>query len=544
MEPNRIPGCLYGIPKIHKNREEGKTLPPLRPIVSNSGANTEYCSAWIDIHSKHLVKNLPSYVEDTPDILRIFQQENSCGPQHLNSFPVTFDVQSLYTNIPTDGATGGLQSFKKALDTRTNEEKLKIPTKFIVDLLKKVLQGNVFEFNSKLWQQKIGTAMGTRIAPTYACLFMGWLEQQILQSWSEQKIGPLPHLWKRYIDDVFFIWRGTVEELEYFVKYINEQHSYIKFTPNYNIETRSVPFLDMTVKIDDNGFIQTDLYKKSTSRVQYLLPSSCHPGHITKNIPYSLAYILLRICSDAEMFQKRLEELRRDLLSRNYKPRIVDDAFKRVSQIERNEALKRVSKTKSEDTMLVTTYHPQLPPVSKIVKKHWKVMVDESPRLKRCFKKPSVVAYKRSKNLRDILIRAKIPPKTPKRIMSGFKNCGELCLMCPYTPSGTTKIHSCNLTGEKYPIALPINCKTSGVVYKIMCKKCPGFIYIGETGRTIKEWFSEHRRDARNRKKNKPCGEHFSRPGHSKKDPAVDMIVLAIEKVVQQNPEQHCKVYF
>ena len=185
--------------------------------------------------------------------------------------------------------------------------------------------------------------------------------------------------------------------------------------------------------------------------------------------------------------------------------------------------------------MLVTTYHPQLPPVSKIVKKHWKVMVDESPRLKRCFKKPSVVAYKRSKNLRDILIRAKIPPKTPKRIMSGFKNCGELCLMCPYTPSGTTKIHSCNLTGEKYPIVLPINCKTSGVVYKIMCKKCPGFIYIGETGRTIKERFSEHRRDARNRKKNKPCGEHFSRPGHSKKDPAVDMIVLAIEKVVPSN---------
>ena len=108
MEPNGTPGRLYGIPKIHKEIPEGKLLPPLRSIVSNSGSNIEYCSAWIDIHSKHLGKKLASYVKDTPDILRIFHDEYSRGPQILNSFPVTVDVQSLYTNIPTDGPCGGL----------------------------------------------------------------------------------------------------------------------------------------------------------------------------------------------------------------------------------------------------------------------------------------------------------------------------------------------------------------------------------------------------------------------------------------------------
>ena len=136
-----------------------------------------------------------------------------------------------------------------------------------------------------------------------------------------------PYLWRRYIDDIFFIWQGNVDELSEFITHINQQHPFIKFTETYNVETKSIPFLDMMVHFNDDGFIETDLYKKDTTRAQYLLPSSCHPGHITKNIPYSLAYKLLRICSKEETFLLRLEELRKDLLSRSYKPRIIDDAF-------------------------------------------------------------------------------------------------------------------------------------------------------------------------------------------------------------------------
>ena len=169
-----------------------------------------------------------------------------------------------------------------------------------------------------------------------------------------------------------------------------------------------------------------------------------------------------------------------------------------------------------------------MPPISSIVRKHWKVMTDESPRLKRCFKKPSVIAYKRSKNLRDILIRAKIPPKKIPRRIEGFRNCGEVCNMCPFTPNGNTKIHTCNKTKTTYQMNSPMNCKTSGVVYKIMCGKCPQFVYIGETGRPIRKRFYEHHRDAKNKDFKKPCGEHFNRPGHSQSD----MIVVTIEQVL------------
>ena len=129
--------------------------------------------------------------------------------------------------------------------------------------------------------------MGTMVAPTYACLFMSHLEQKILSSWG----GTQPLLFKRFIDDIFFIWPGSEEELKEFIAHMNSAHTHIKFTSTYDVETKSIPFLDTWVTLKEGKFI-TDLFKKPTARCQYLLPSSCHPLHQTTSIIYSLAYRL------------------------------------------------------------------------------------------------------------------------------------------------------------------------------------------------------------------------------------------------------------
>ena len=129
-----------------------------------------------------------------------------------------------------------------------------------------------------------------------------------------------------------------------FLEHINKQHPFIKFTATYDQETKTIPFLDMSIKLDQSGQFETDLFKKETAKCQYLLPSSCHPGHITRNIPYSLAYRLRRICSNEDQFEIRLQELKNDLLSRNYNAKIIEDAFKRVREISRAEAIKKVTR--------------------------------------------------------------------------------------------------------------------------------------------------------------------------------------------------------
>ena len=285
----------------------------------------------------------------------------------------------------------------------------------------------------------------------------------------------------------------------------------------------------MSISINENGFLETDLYKKKTAKIQYLLPSSCHPGHITKNIPYSLAYRLLRICSNRDTFKLRLEELRQNLLLRSYHPRVIQNAFDKITCIDREEALKKVTKTNKESNVaIVTNFHPSIPSISKIMKKHWSVMIDDSPEMKNCFSKSSIVSYKRHKNLRDMLIRAKLPPiRGPQRKSNSFKNCGELCKMCAYSPRNITTIHRSAYTKQTYEINSQINCKSHGVIYKISCKKCTKFTYIGETGRPLKTRFYEHLNDATKNDQNKPCGKHFSLAGHS----ISDMCMIGIEQV-------------
>ena len=127
---------------------------------------------------------------------------------------------------------------------------------------------------------------------------------------------------RRFIDDILIFWTGTVEKFEEFMKKINNLHPTIKFTASYKYEERSTSFLDMEVKIVE-GKIVTDLYRKPTDKIQYLLPSSCHPSHIFDNIPYSLALRIVRICSEKEDQEKRMRELEQMLKSRNYNSNVV-----------------------------------------------------------------------------------------------------------------------------------------------------------------------------------------------------------------------------
>ena len=528
MEPNDKPGRMYGMPKLHKQIKEGHRLPPLRPIVSGSGCATEKISEFLDMCVKDEVRKIESFIEDTPHLLRELQQEKLRGPQPPGAFPVTIDVTALYTNIPTRGDDGGLRAFANACDNRTDQ---RIPTSFLVKLLTLVLESNFFEFNDKLYRQLIGTAMGTKVACSYACLFMAFHEvKKLLGEWN----GGMPHLWRRFIDDIWFLWYHGEEELQRFIAHLNSSHRLIKFTATYDIQKRSVPFLDTVVMIDDQGYIQTDLYKKECARIQYLLPSSCHPSHVSKNIPFSLGYRLKRICSQEGMFKQRLEELRQDLFSRSYAPKVVDDAFARVITISREEALKKVDKKPNARKALVTTFHPGLPSIAKVLRRHHEVMLQEDVTMKAVFPAPSLVCYKRHKSIRDMLIRSKVSLKRHTRKKPvGFKKCkksGRACMMCLHGTEAANS-HKCHRTGKVWNIQSPIDCCSRNVVYKLMCKRCPNFLYIGETSRRAKDRFSQHRSNILTKNRETPAGLHFNLAGHN----ATDMMLLPFERVRPAN---------
>ena len=115
-----------------------------------------------------------------------------------------------------------------------------------------VLKNNVFEFNEQFYLQTQGTAMGTKMAPAYANLFMGKLEEHLLHL-AQKHI----HTWKRFIDDIFIIWTGTKSEFEQYMHTINQIHQTIKFT--HEISDTELTFLDVTLYKGDRFLSQNIL---------------------------------------------------------------------------------------------------------------------------------------------------------------------------------------------------------------------------------------------------------------------------------------------
>ena len=69
---------------------------------------------------------------------------------------------------------------------------------------------NYFTFKNQLCLQKHGTSVGTKMAPSYANIFMGYLEQSILFALPDDK---KPFLWKIFMDEVFLIWTHGLKSL-------------------------------------------------------------------------------------------------------------------------------------------------------------------------------------------------------------------------------------------------------------------------------------------------------------------------------------------
>ena len=149
------------------------------------------------------------------------------------------------------------------------------------------------------------------------------------------------------------------------------------------------------------------------------------------------------------------------------------------------------------------------------------------------------MAFRRSPNLRDLLVRAKLktPESSTLRHPPGTFRCNSRhgCLTCPNIDDGRTT-YTFSTTGETREIKQHITCKSNNLTYMIECKKCKKQ-YIGETKRSLRERFTEHRQTTNNSdhaSASAAVPTHFNLPSHSVKD----MLLIPLELQVTNNPSR------
>ena len=119
------------------------------------------------------------------------------------------DIESVYTSIPTEL---GLETFEYWIMRKGDLIPRHFIEEFILEAIEFILKNSNFLFDTKMFNQIIGTAMGSKCAPPYACLTIGYQEETKLftkdlpKYFSNEECLLIKEFFKRYMDGNCFFW--------------------------------------------------------------------------------------------------------------------------------------------------------------------------------------------------------------------------------------------------------------------------------------------------------------------------------------------------
>ena len=514
LPPHRIRTArLYFLLKVHKNPMG------IRPIVSCVNNATENLSQYVDIWLQPLMKALPSYIRDTTDFINMI--EATVLPE--GCLLCSIDVTSLYTNIIHKE---GIELAVKALHTTYNADPDQPPPEIIGEMLKFILTNNVLEFEGQHYLQLQGCAMGSKCSPSYACIFMGHMEQR-LQAIGGQKIL----LWKRFIDDIFLIWKGSQTEFSEFLEEINTLHNTIKFTSECS-ETE-INFLDTTLykgnRYTQTGILDIKTHIKHTNKQLYVHATSYHPRGCKNGIVVGEAKRYLRTNSDRLNFVDSIKKHKDKLATRGYNPRITNTLLQNIS-FEQREANLLVKNNQEDSNILtfVTTFSDCTPQLRQMIYNNWHILHRDNT-LKELFPNPPIMSLRKNPSLSNKLVKSAPDPlpefqtpcsstqieAPPMREIATIKcntsKCNRrMCKLCPMLTTDTTV--KSKLNRRKHRIYGDFTCQTRNLVYLLQCKKC-GKQYVGQTVLTFSHRVAKHILTIKKNGTDK-LSLHFNNDGH------------------------------
>jgi hypothetical protein len=286
-------GTLYGLSKVHK---EGH---PERPIISTIGTYSYALAKWLVSIIKPINDEAKFTVKDT---FKFCEKLKECSQLHSLKM-VSFDVKSLFTNVPTDEVIEIIldrafsddfrskvtkrkyvyqkdskpkskeidkNKIQRVKDNTIRHRSKKVTVEFEVEtykglerhefkkLLEIALKKSHFQFKGNWFDQIDGVAMGTPLGPPVSDKFMDWFESKYMEIIEQYGV----FLWLRFVDDVFILIddNDNFENAKALLNTLNSKHKNIEFTMETEINNE-LPFLDVLIKRDTFGF-HTTVYRK------------------------------------------------------------------------------------------------------------------------------------------------------------------------------------------------------------------------------------------------------------------------------------------
>ena len=288
---------LYGLPKTHK------VGTPLRPILSMIGSPQHNLAKYLNGLLQPVVTKYSRYtIRDSFEFAKVIR-EVSCS----NTFMASFDVKSLFTNVPL------METINICADALFQDNNLTLTRSSFIELMQLATSSTEFSIMDEMYRQVDGVAMGSPLGPTLANIFVGFLEAKYFQSRNKPKI------YYRYVDDCFIIFDSKDECMSMFQDF-NRLHGSIEFTMESEVDN-CLPFLDVLVERTTKEFI-TSVYRKPTFTGQYINFLSHCSNKRKVNLIKTLCHRAITICSPSTV-EDELEKITQILKGNGYPQNLV-----------------------------------------------------------------------------------------------------------------------------------------------------------------------------------------------------------------------------
>ena len=310
----------------------------------------------------------------------------------------------MYNNMSEDLATEACKEFMNSETFQQDGGEEMVSGNSILTALQLCLKNNFFSFNEKVYKQISGVGTGVKLAPTYACLGLGKFEK--LAFGSNQSLLQKIVLWKRFIDDVLMLFRGTQTECEALVEWLNSLlPGVVKF--KFDFSYSKIEFLDLEISIED-GYLKTNLYIKPSNKQLYLDYKSNHPLQCKQSIPYSQALRVVERCATPVDTEFHLDNLKTKLKERNYPENLIEKQFEKAKGKTRKSLIFNQRKNRMQDgankVRLMFTHTQANPPIQMWIRQSKKLL-------------------SRNDKAKDIGARIQIGSRQPKNLQSMIGGC-------------------------------------------------------------------------------------------------------------------------
>ncbi|XP_063871036.1 uncharacterized protein LOC135106189 [Scylla paramamosain] len=276
LEENPNPPRMRGLPKTHK------PYIPMRPITSGIGSAPHALAKRLARPLSNALGSINgAHLRNCADLI---QRHNSVD--FRNKKMASFDVKSLFTNVPVEGA---IEAVKRASED-INEENLPIPREDYINLVELCVKFGAFTFEGQEYSQHKGLAMGSPLSAVMACLYMETLETD-----NFIRIMSRGSTWLRYVDDVLVIVpKGT--NINNKLTLLNKVHKDTQFTVEEEQDNR-LPFLDTVIWREEEG-VSFSVYRKPTNKDDFIHYLSAHSMRVKSGVIIGFYLRAFRICSN------------------------------------------------------------------------------------------------------------------------------------------------------------------------------------------------------------------------------------------------------